>query len=83
LKRRRSDDTAGDCNDVRLPAAITATLLVIDAWFDVTTSAPGSAATEAIAMAVFPELPMAGLCVLLAMLNAPGRQQARTNDRPS
>ena len=50
-----------------LPAAVTATLLITDAWFDVTTSAPGSAATVAIAMAVFPELPAAGLCLWLAV----------------
>jgi hypothetical protein len=56
-----------------LPAAVTSTLLVIDAWFDVTTSASGSAATVAIAMAVFPELPVAALCAVLAIRNAPGR----------
>jgi hypothetical protein len=66
-----------------LPAAITATLLVIDAWFDMTTSAPGSAATEAIAMAVFAELPAAALCFAIAVLNAPGRQRARAHDRRS
>lgn len=66
-----------------LPAAITATLLVIDAWFDVTTSAPGSAATEAIAMAVFAELPTAALCFAIAVLNAPGRQRAQARDRRS
>jgi hypothetical protein len=37
-----------------LPAAVTSTLLVIDAWFDITTSAPGPATTVAIAMAIFP-----------------------------
>jgi hypothetical protein len=56
-----------------LPAAVTSTLLVVDAWFDITTSAPGSAVTVAIAMAVFPELPMAGLCAVLAIRHAPGR----------
>jgi hypothetical protein len=56
-----------------LPAAVTATLLVIDAWFDITTSAPGPAATVAVAMAVFPELPMAGLCAVLAIRHAPDR----------
>lgn len=56
-----------------LPAAVTSTLLVIDAWFDITTSAPGPAATVAIAMAVFPELPMAGLCAVLAIRHAPDR----------
>lgn len=55
-----------------LPAAVTSTLLVIDAWFDITTSAPGSAAAVAIALATFPELPMAGLCAVLAVRNAPG-----------
>jgi hypothetical protein len=54
-----------------LPAAVTSTLLVIDAWFDITTSAPGPAATVAIAMAIFPELPMAGLCAVLAIRHAP------------
>jgi hypothetical protein len=55
-----------------LPAAVTSTLLLVDAWFDIATSAPGPAATAAIAMAVFPELPMAGLCAVLAIRNAPG-----------
>ncbi len=54
-----------------LPAAVTSTLLVIDAWFDVTTSAPGPAVTAAVAMAVLPELPMAGLCAVLAIRHAP------------
>jgi PadR family transcriptional regulator len=55
-----------------LPAAVTSTLLVVDAWFDITTSAPGPAATVAIATAVFAELPMAGLCAVLAIRHAPG-----------
>jgi hypothetical protein len=55
-----------------LPAAITSALLVVDAWFDITTSAPGPAATVAIAMAVFLELPVAGLCAVLAIRHAPG-----------
>jgi len=53
-----------------LPAVVTSTLLVVDAWFDITTSAPGSAVMVAIAMAIFPELPMAGLCAVLAVSNA-------------
>jgi DNA-binding PadR family transcriptional regulator len=60
------------CSWLCLPAAITSTLLVADAWFDITTSAPGHAATVAIAMAVFPELPIAGLCAVLAIRHAPG-----------
>jgi hypothetical protein len=50
-----------------LAAAVTATLLVVDAWFDVLTSAPGSATAVAIAMAVCPELPTAVLCAVLAV----------------
>jgi hypothetical protein len=61
----------GRCSWLCLPAAITSTLLVADAWFDITTSAPGHAATVAIAMAV-PELPIAGLCAVLAIRHAPG-----------
>jgi hypothetical protein len=48
-----------------LTAAATATLLLIDAWFDVTTSA-GPGLTEAVAMAVFAEIPMAAICATLA-----------------
>jgi DNA-binding PadR family transcriptional regulator len=62
----------GRCSWLCLPAAITSTLLVVDAWFDITTSAPGHAATVATAMAVFPELPIAGLCAALAIRHAPG-----------
>jgi len=62
----------GRCSWPGLPAAITSRLLVVDAWFDITTSAPGHAATVAIAMAVFPELPIAGLCAVLAIRHAPG-----------
>jgi DNA-binding PadR family transcriptional regulator len=62
----------GRCSWLCLPAAITSTLLVVDAWFDITTSAPGHAGTVAVAMAVFPELPIAGLCAVLAIRHAPG-----------
>jgi hypothetical protein len=50
-----------------LAAAVTATLLVVDAWFDVITSAPGSATAVAIAMAACLELPTAILCAVLAV----------------
>jgi hypothetical protein len=62
----------GRYNWLCLPAAVTSTFLVVDAWFDITTSAPGPAVTVAIAMAVFPELPMAGLCAVLAIGHTPG-----------
>jgi hypothetical protein len=46
-------------------AAITATMLVCDAWFDVTTSRPGSELLEAIAQAAFAELPLAAVCAFI------------------
>jgi hypothetical protein len=46
-------------------AAATATLLVVDAWFDVMTSPPGQVA-ESLALAVLIELPLASVCVWLS-----------------
>ncbi|BCJ33933.1 hypothetical protein Athai_14360 [Actinocatenispora thailandica] len=50
-----------------LPAAATATLLVVDAWFDTTTAAPGGDFATAVAMALGAELPLAALCGGLAL----------------
>jgi hypothetical protein len=50
-----------------LAATAAATLIVADAWFDVTTAAPGVSEATAIAMAAFPELPVASLCAFLAL----------------
>ncbi len=47
-------------------ASAAATLLVVDAWFDVTTSPPGDALAVALAAAVFAELPLAGFSMVLA-----------------
>jgi hypothetical protein len=47
-----------------LAAAATAMLLVVDAWFDISTA--GSGLAEAIAMAAGAELPMAALCSVVA-----------------
>lgn len=55
-----------------LAAAATATLLVVDAWFDTTTAAPGGDFATAVAMALGAELPLAALCGRLA-LRALGR----------
>jgi len=60
----------------RLAAVATATLLAVDAWFDVTTAAPGSQQLTAVAMAACPELPVAALCLTLALRGQPGRQPA-------
>lgn len=51
---------------VVLTATAGATLLMVDAWFDVLTSTPGGALTQAVLEAVFLELPGAVLCTLLA-----------------
>ncbi|MFE2880902.1 LPXTG cell wall anchor domain-containing protein [Streptomyces roseus] len=47
-------------------AAATAALLLMDAWFDVTTAAPGSARATALALAVCAELPLAAACAAVA-----------------
>jgi len=43
-------------------AAVTGTMLVCDAWFDLVTSQNGSEMWEAIAEAVLAELPLAAVC---------------------
>jgi hypothetical protein len=47
-------------------ATAAAALLFMDAWFDVLTASGGSELYVAIAEAVLVELPLAGLCLLLA-----------------
>ncbi len=47
-------------------ATAAATLLVVDAWFDVVTSPPGSQFLESLASAVLVELPLAAVCGWLA-----------------
>jgi hypothetical protein len=43
-------------------AAMTGTMLLIDAWFDVLTARRGSAVVLAVLMAVFAEIPCAAIC---------------------
>lgn len=50
-----------------LTAVATATLLVVDAWFDTVTAAPGADQMWAVVMAVGVELPLAVVCVVLAV----------------
>ena len=50
-----------------LAAMFTATLIFVDAWFDVTTSAPGLTQLTAIGMAAFIEVPVSVLCAVLAL----------------
>ena len=47
-------------------AAVSATLLVVDAWFDIMTSKAGAPQMEAIFLAVFVELPAAFLALYLS-----------------
>jgi hypothetical protein len=47
-------------------ATAAAALLAVDAWFDILTSSTGVERGAAIAEAVFAELPLAALCLLLA-----------------
>jgi hypothetical protein len=44
-------------------AVVTATLLIVDAWFDIVTSATDAQLTQAVLLAVFGELPAALLSV--------------------
>ena len=46
-------------------ASATATLLVVDAWFDVLTT-PGVQRIESVLLAVLVELPLAGVCIWLS-----------------
>jgi hypothetical protein len=46
-------------------AAVTGTMLVCDAWFDVVTSIGGNDWVEAVLEAIFAELPLAFVCALI------------------
>ena len=48
-------------------AAVSGTLLLCDAWFDVLTSSTGTDLEIAILLAVFGEVPLAAVCFLLAI----------------
>lgn len=60
-----------------LAASVTATLLALDAWFDVTTATTGADRAAALAMAFVAEVPIAGVCVAVAAhLSAATRPRA-------
>ena len=46
-------------------AAVTGTMLVCDAWFDVVTSIGGNDWVDAVLEAIFAELPLAAVCALI------------------
>jgi hypothetical protein len=54
-------------NRCALTATATAVLLLIDAWFDITSARPGSEVATAIVMAVCAEIPIALACAALAL----------------
>jgi hypothetical protein len=56
-------------------AAVTGTMLVCDAWFDVVTSSGGGERLEALLEAVFAELPLAAVCAFI-VVDADRFQQA-------
>lgn len=58
---------------MRLTAAATASMAVLDAWFDITTAQPGTALLQALVCAVA-EAALAWACVALALT---GRQASR------
>jgi hypothetical protein len=63
----RSAARGPESNDrVEIPATAAATLLLVDAWFDVTTSADNSALLAALVLALAAELPLAALCLWIA-----------------
>jgi hypothetical protein len=51
---------------VELPATAAATLLLVDAWFDTTTSADRGSFVAALILAVVAEVPLALLCLWIA-----------------
>jgi len=51
---------------VVFPATVVATLLIADAWFDVTTSATAADATQALILALLVELPAAAFSLYVA-----------------
>ncbi|BCJ39170.1 hypothetical protein Athai_66730 [Actinocatenispora thailandica] len=55
---------------VVVTATATATMLVIDAWFDVLTSAPGGDLDQALLLAGCCELPVAAGCLALGIVAA-------------
>jgi hypothetical protein len=68
---------------VEIPAAVTGVLLLVDAWFDVTTAAPGSDLIQALIVALVIEIPIAGVCFYVArnVEHVVGRAQQRILER--
>ena len=67
---------------VQLPAMATATLLLVDAWFDVMTAGGRTATFEALAMALLVEIPAALFSLLLARQVNRHVDELAAHDRP-
>jgi hypothetical protein len=52
---------------VALSATAAATMLFVDAWFDVMTTPRGSSLVISVLLAVFAELPLACICLWIAL----------------
>jgi hypothetical protein len=50
-----------------ISSATVSTLLIVDAWFDIVTQKPGTELREAIVLAVFFEIPMAIVSLIIAI----------------
>jgi hypothetical protein len=50
----------------QIAAAVAGTMLLCDVWFDILTASPGTGVSEAVIEAAVAEVPLAGLCFLLA-----------------
>lgn len=61
---------------IELSAAMTGTLLLVDAWFDVMTADSSREFTLALVLALVGELPLAGICLYVA-----GRAEFRRQER--
>jgi hypothetical protein len=60
---------------IEISATATATLLVLDAWFDCTTASPGWAFVISLVLALVVELPLAGLSLLIARRSLARRRE--------
>src|SRR5260370_1707574 len=64
-------------------AAVTGTMLVCDAWFDIVTSSGGGDRLQAVLEAVFAELPLAALCAYIVIDVERFRATVRRLRRPT
>jgi len=62
---------------IQVPAAATATLLLVDSWFDVTMSGSKSQELEAILLAICVELPLAAVALYIAYRSPKSRGRQR------